>query len=310
MPDESVANVGQSYLGGLEKARVREQCWLPLLRQRKADVGGRIKYLTLPGRQLTEIKALIDTQHDPIIEGLDDLIFVEREIMDYYTVLRDAPLLAFRSRVEPAVVIHGDINDLIRGGKLDEFLPIDAVNLDYCGFFWGTENIATTKWNAVKRLIEVQAEHSRGSSPRPFTLLLTIQGRGDGSNSIAGALQEYKDDVGEEWGQIAAYPYHGKLVYALPLMVIHAGYRLGYEVKCTHRYVYRPDSVGGRAKMLAFGFNFDLPAPISDALSLTRQLFTLEQSHCREVLTTKPIHLTYDAQTQELGESFFDPTTS
>lgn len=310
MSDEPTVNLSASYLGGMEKARVREQCWLPLLKSRKTLTGRRIKFLTLPGRQLTEIKALIDVQNGPIIEGLDDLIFVECEIMDYYTVLKEAPLLPYLSRVEPAVVIYGDINDLLLKDKLNKFLPFDAVNLDYCGFFWGTDNIASTKWNAVKHLIEVQSRSGLSTSPHPFTLLLTVQGRGDGSTSISDTLQGYKDDVGEQWNQIASYPYHGKLVYALPLMLIHVGYSLGYEVRCTHRYVYQPSSVGGRAKMLTFGFTFDVPAATSDTMSTTKQLFTLEQTHCTEVLITKPVHLIYNVQTQELREDEFDPTSS
>src|SRR5690349_5116087 len=104
---ESSVTTRLSYLGGVEKAHVREHCWLPLLRERKEKAGGRIKYLTLPGRQLTEIRDLVE---GGVVEGPEDLILLEREIMDYYIIVRDAPLLNYKYRVEPSVVIHGDIN--------------------------------------------------------------------------------------------------------------------------------------------------------------------------------------------------------
>lgn len=206
-------NIGRSYLGGVEKAHVRAQCWMPLLENRKRSAGRRIRYVTLPGRQLSELRDLVDKK---VIEGPNDLVLIESDLMDYYRILKGAPLLDYRCKVEPVVVLHGDINDLILQQKLDPFLPADAINLDYCGFFWGTETMASRKWSAVKRLIEVQGRRGSGEQAHPFTLLLTVQGRGDAKEHIDETLHEYREDVGDEWERIAGYPYHGKLLYALP----------------------------------------------------------------------------------------------
>lgn len=296
---------GATYLGGLEKAYVRENCWYPLLQERKILVGGRLQYLTLPGKQLNELRDLVEKK---VIEGPQDLVLIERDLMDYYAIVRDVPLLPYKYRVEPFVIINGDANDLIMKGKLDGHLPIDAINLDYCGFFWGTDNLASDKWKSIKRLIEVQAQHRVGEQPRPFTLLLTAQGRGAAHESLSDALLEYQADVGEHWSAIEQYPYHGKLLYALPLMIIHAGFGKGYDVRCRYRYIYRPISVGGSAMMLSFGFTFEPLPHASDTISGIKQHAHLEQQHCTEILTSKPKHIEFDKSSQQLKpEEDYDP---
>ncbi len=290
-------------LGGVEKAHVREQCWYPLIGARKEQAGRRIKYLTLPGRRLTELRELVKTN---VIEGPNDLILVESNLLDYYIILRDAPLLPYRYRVEPITVINGNLDALLNDSVLDRFLPVDAVNLDYCGFFWGGDNIATQKWNAVKRLITVQAKHETSGEPRAFTLLLTVQGRGDGNSSIARALDEYREDVGLQWDEIEKLPYHGRLLYALPVMIIHLGAGVGYDVRCTHRYTYRPRSVEGTATMLSFGFTFEVFSPTSGATSSTRERAELDAQRCKEVLETRPIRVAFQPDNQTVIEDEYD----
>jgi len=290
-------------LGGEEKAYVREQCWYPLISERKQRAGQRIKYLTLPGPRLTELRELVKTN---VIEGPSDLILVESNLMDYYIILREAPLLPYHDRVEPITIINGDLDALINDGVLDRFLPVDAVNLDYCGFFWGGDKIETRKWNAVKRLIEVQARHELGGSPHAFTLLLTVQGRGDGSDSIASALGEFSEDIGTQWDEIKGLPYHGRLLYALPVMIIHLGIHQGYDVRCTHRYTYRPRSVEGKATMLSFGFTFEVFSPTNTATSSAREFADLDTQRCKDILKMRPIRLVFDRETQAITEEEYE----
>ncbi len=307
MASDTQEETNRPPLGGEEKAYVREQCWYPLIGARKLQAGRRIKYLTLPGRRLTELRELVKTN---VIEGPNDLVLVESDLLDYYIILRDAPLLPYHYRVEPITVINGNLDALLNDGMLDRFLPVDAVNLDYCGFFWGGDNIATRKWNAVKRLIEVQTRHETGGEPRPFTLLLTVQGRGDGSSSIARALGEFREDVGSQWNDIESLPYHGRLLYALPVMIIHQGVGAGYDVRCTHRYTYRPRSVDGKATMLSFGFTFEVFSPTSSATSSARERAELDAQRCREVLETRPIRVVFQPDNQTVIEEEYDARVS
>src|SRR5207245_2914233 len=102
------------------KAFIRSTCWGPLLSNRKQRLARRLRYLTLPGRDLLEVRLLVE---EGTIQGLADLVLCEREVFDFYWIAQSLSLLPFQAKAEVPELALGTVEDLICGGHLSRSFP-------------------------------------------------------------------------------------------------------------------------------------------------------------------------------------------
>lgn len=284
-----------TYRDSPEKQHIRSQLWLPLLKRRKEAKGSRIKYLTLPGKHLTELQLLVEAG---LIEGMNDLLLCEARVLEYYQICRDLPSLLYECPAEIPTIALGRVEDLISDGRLNDHLPIDAANLDFEGGAWGSNRSETSKkLEAIQQLIAVQ-----GQSRHPFTLFVTLSSRGGGESILEAVLEEYRTVFEEDvWDGIAGLPHHGKVLKAFPVILIHWGIDNDFDTLCTHRYTYV--GTGMSTRMLKFAFEFE-PLEMSQFGSATAHKLRKERQRVREVLEQATIELKFDEGTQVIERTY------
>lgn len=288
------------YKDSHEKQHLRRAYWLPLLRRRKELRQQRIRYLTLPGRELTEIRLFVEGD-DPVIEGMSDLVLCERKVFDYYRIARDLPLLKYKQLAEIPTISRGEVEELLLGGHLDMSLPVDAANFDYEGGAWGNHRAEISrKIEALRTLIERQEKHQRA-----FTLLLTVSGRGS-TSALEEVLTDYRSAFSDKtWEGVTGLPSHAKVLDALPVILIHFGASSGFDVQCVGRYTY----IGLKTRMLSFALEFDLLPP-AGLRSATEQRATTERQRVRETLSQPTIELSWDEAAGIVREEAYDLTVA
>lgn len=287
-----------TYKDSPEKQWVREQCWLPLLANRKNSKKKRISYLTLPGRRLTEIEMLAN---DGVIEGMHDLYLCERSKLDYYMICRDVPRLKYHMPAEIPTIALGEIQELIVDGQLDRYFPFDAINLDFVGGAWGNDRSQTsTKMAAIQKIIRLQ-----GDARHPFTLFVTVSSKSGGQNVLEEVLAEHDSLLDEEQKrEVTTLPHHGKVLVVFPIILAHWAVDAALKIRCTHRYTYIGEGLSTR--MLKFAFEFE-PFEIPTYGSVTAQKSVYERQCIREMLSQSTIELEYDAESGEVKSGTYNP---
>lgn len=241
------------FKDSVKKQEVREHGWLPAVEKRleiirKEEPEAFIRYLCLPGRDLTDVKLL---QGHGLID-LDKVVACEIEPRHYYD------MLTYFSRGEN--VYLGEIETLILNGTLNEHFPFDVINFDWCGqCFKARKGSYSRKIEAIERTIGLQGEKNTS-----FHLFLTFMGARDdrrGQKIINEILSEYKDIEGhikgelgkDDWEEIMNQKHYEKLLQIIPLIVVHLGFKYFFDTRCLNKYTY----VGHRARMIKFIFSFN-----------------------------------------------------
>ncbi len=281
-----------SYKDSLEKQHIRSNCWVPLLKSRKG-ARERLKYLTLPGKMLTEIRLFAEER---IILGMNDLTLCESRRLEYYQICRDLPEISFFRPAEIPTVGFGNIEDLVLGNHLESRFPFDAINLDFEGGAWGSSE-SSLKMDTIRHLIEKQ-----GESRRSFTLFLTLSTRSGGTSVLDEVLTPYHEDFSEYAASIEKMRPHQKHLYVLPIILIHWGFKMRFDVSIVRRYTY----IGLETRVLMFAFEFDVIQD-SDWNSSVTPLAHKERQRVREALNETPIELVLDAESSQVIEKAYNP---
>lgn len=235
-----------------EKARVRQQLWLPATKRAVTTAcesypWRRPKYLTVCGRDAWDLELFVKK------EGLF-------EIRDVRAIDTNAATLEHaRAKFPELKGLQGRFEDIVRSQKHEPEFPFDVINADLNGNCFDLQELTIPlKLCAVQHVCEVQAKYATS-----FTLLLTFEGshqRGrDGSDRlVTSVLRDHATRLGSNEGYFRmarhgiAKNYDRTMLEVIPSVVLRMAGELGFDARLDSKVTYRPSNYATKVRMIGF----------------------------------------------------------
>lgn len=146
----------------LKKHYVRMKGWLPALASYRQETGGRVRYLTLCGKEAIDVRYFAQKdvlQRNEAMNAYPGLTFIEANDEDYAIIAETLGRvrLSIRARLEDALLDSSHIshNDLVSS------FPYHVLNLDFCGSIVPKEDHPFSETlQCIDRVVELQAREA------------------------------------------------------------------------------------------------------------------------------------------------------
>ena len=153
-----------------QKQAIRKRLWDTALRDLLLTQGktrDSLRILDLPGAKCIYLRHIIKE----FGVKRENIVAVERD---------EEPFLAIHHFLGGrGIARHGPVEDLCESGELEQYFPIDFVNLDFCGQAFIFPNLGSRtkdgfeyqrRWDCISRIME----SNRGKGQGTWYLLLTL----------------------------------------------------------------------------------------------------------------------------------------
>jgi hypothetical protein len=238
----------QGSYHSVQKQAVRGRLWeAAFVRQCKLKGGASIRYLDLPGPECIYLQHII-AEHGVERENIVAVEQDERAAIAIHNFLQGQ-----------GPVIQGTVEDQVTD-SLPHYFPFDIINLDFCGqgFVFpdldkrkrATRNEYMRRWEAVERVLELQANHK--IERYDFLLTLAAQrNNGPGQRYLKSQIDNLNKVTSLHRSCNRSWEF---VAWVVPKIVVDFALKLGYRINSFDFMAYRQDD--HKYDMTAFGFEF------------------------------------------------------